>query len=435
MPSTYLFIIGTLLLSLNFVRVAGLAISDWLYFFSLGFALLETVFMNKKNHYPWIKNQFLWSAFLILFGGTISLSYSTNIKIAISEIIQQIYVITIFISLIWIMVRRGQTKNILMVFIVSGTFAACIAIIDYISGSRIGLYLSQTPNDQFWYRFAGPLGHPNKLGFFLAITSTISFAWLIGSKSKRAISRTRLLWFLLFTIQLFGLYLSGSLTAYIGLSFGIFTIVISRKYITTQILKISFITLFIGYLVVSIGIIFGIFSYSQKQLVGNSLINKAIERVQMSTAPSRLLIFDYAINEIIKHPLFGMGYDQISTSGIEFVSRDLHGTIHNIFLQILYTGGSLSFIGWLIVYILIGWNAIKIIIIKDKKLISPLLIGIAAASLSIIIMDQFQDAIYQREKWLVFGLFISSNWELLRIKRETKMNRIDEPTILQNKHI
>lgn len=41
MPSTTLFIIGTLLLSLNFVELFGFAIQEWLYFDALGFDYKE----------------------------------------------------------------------------------------------------------------------------------------------------------------------------------------------------------------------------------------------------------------------------------------------------------------------------------------------------------------------------------------------------------
>jgi hypothetical protein len=39
-----------------------------------------------------------------------------------------------------------------------------------------------------------------------------------------------------------------------------------------------------------------------------------------------------------------------------------------------------------------------------------MLLGTAATALSIILMDQFQDAVYQREKWLVFGILAAWYW-------------------------
>jgi hypothetical protein len=38
-------------------------------------------------------------------------------------------------------------------------------------------------------------------------------------------------------------------------------------------------------------------------------------------------------------------------------------------------------------------------------------LGLAISTIVFILMDQFQDAIYQREKWLVAGLFLAISWK------------------------
>jgi xanthine/uracil permease len=80
-------------------------------------------------------------------------------------------------------------------------------------------------------------------------------------------------------------------------------------------------------------------------------------------------------------------------------------------LQIFYTGGIFAFIGWLAIYISLGWTALATLNNGEKKSISPMFLGIAAAVLAILLMDQLQDAIYQREKWLVFGLLLGYAWD------------------------
>ena len=72
MPSVYFFVIATLLLSLNFVRPFGLAISDWLYFISLALTLVELTFSKQKTAAFWMKNRLILPAGLILFGALIS---------------------------------------------------------------------------------------------------------------------------------------------------------------------------------------------------------------------------------------------------------------------------------------------------------------------------------------------------------------------------
>jgi hypothetical protein len=411
MPSTFFFIVGTLLLSLNFVRPFGLAISDWFYFGALALAFIETLRVDRRNFSCWTHNRFLWLAALILLGATISTVHSIFLGVAILEIVQQLYVITLFISLIWVMVKRGKTDVIVKAFIWSGVFTASIAVVDYFMGTNFGPRLSGTPFVQFWGRFAGTLGHPNKFGFFLAITGTLSFTWLMLIKPVRRTIPIRVFWAMLLSLQVLGVYLSGSLTAYLGISIGIVVLMISSRSTAQRTLNIVIPALWIGILVVGLEVISGILSLPEGTPLGNSLISSAIDRVQTTTGPSRLVIFEEALQEIIKNPLVGAGYEQISTSGIDFVFRSLQGTIHNALLQIFYTGGIFAFIGWLAIYISLGWTALATLNNGEKKSISPMFLGIAAAVLAILLMDQLQDAIYQREKWLVFGLLLGYAWD------------------------
>ena len=112
------------------------------------------------------------------------------------------------------MVRRGQTEEVVNAFILSGLFAASVAVFDNAFGTQVGHSLSGTLGRSFRERYAGPLGHPNKLGYYLVLTSTLSlFKWL---RVKR-VSHSFLL-LASFVIQIVGIYLSGSVTAFLGLS-------------------------------------------------------------------------------------------------------------------------------------------------------------------------------------------------------------------------
>jgi O-antigen ligase len=411
MLSTYFFIVGTLLLSLNLVRPFGLAISDWFYFGALALAIIETMLVDHANFSCWIRNCFLWCASLILLGATISTAHSIFWNVAVLEIVQQLYIITLFISLIWVMVRRGKLDIIVKAFIWSGVFTASIAVVDYLSGTNFGPRLSGTPYVQFWGRFAGTLGHPNKFGFFLTITSTLSLAWIMRIQPERSTIPSRIFWTMLFLVQVFGIYLSGSLTAYLGMLLGIGVFIVSSRSTAKRFLNIMVPALWIGLMIVGLLLISDNSFIPESIPLGSSLIMSALDRVQMTTGPSRLVIFEQALQEIIKNPFVGAGYDQISTSGIDFLYRSLQGTIHNTLLQIFYTGGLFAFIGWLTIYFSLGWTAFVILRGSEKKSVSPLLLGIAAAVLAILLMDQFQDAVYQREKWLVFGLLIGKAWD------------------------
>ena len=150
MPSTFFYILATLLLSLNFIRPLGLAISDWLYFGALFSAIFETL-ISKKNLYSTLvpRNIFFWPALLITMGAVISLANSKNIPVAIVELVQYLYIITVFISLTWIMVKRGHIEKIITFFIISGVFTSFIAAIDHFIGINYGPILTGTPQIQW----------------------------------------------------------------------------------------------------------------------------------------------------------------------------------------------------------------------------------------------------------------------------------------------
>jgi O-antigen ligase len=403
MPSTVLFMMGTLLLSLNFVRVAGLAISDWLFIGAMGFALLETLTIQKKNFICWLKNPFIPLAGLIGLGAIISSTNSTYLSIALSEILQQLFVITVFVSLIWILVRRGKIKSILLAFIGSGVFTAWVAVLDYLTGSHYGPTLSGTPGVDFLGRSAGTLGHPNKLGYFLVITVLLTIGyWVDGLRGKKRTALFNIAWGCILLIQIFGIYISNSVTAYVGLIVGLLIIgnVLYSKngYFKKIPHTYPLLLLIFG----SIILIFAI-PYIKTSSV-YAYIQNALDRVLTTTSESRIVIYKLALDRILNNPLIGVGYDQISTSGIGFLQLTLGSSIHNALLQIFYTGGLIAFVGWLAIYIVLGWTAIKVLIGRTSP--TPILFSLAAAVLSVLVMDQFQDAIYQREKWLVFGLLI-----------------------------
>jgi O-antigen ligase len=264
---------------------------------------------------------------------------------------------------------------------------------------------------QFWGRFAGTLGHPNKLGYFLVLTTLLSLGQLLIIKPTHATLLSRLGWLALIAVQVLGIFLSDSLTAFIGLMLGILVLMVSSKVTAQRTLSILIPAFGVGILSISLGLLSGTFSLPENSPLGSSLISRAIDRVQMTTGPGRLVIFEQALQEIIKDPLVGAGYDQISTSGIDFVFRNLQGTIHNSLLQIFYTGGLFAFVGWLAIYVLVGWMALGVIRISQHNVLFPLILSLSAATIAILVMDQFQDAIYQREKWLVIGILVCNVWD------------------------
>lgn len=411
MLSTFFFILATLFLSLNFIRPFGLAISDWLYFGALFSTLFETLISKKHNFSIWApRSSFFWSAMLITLGAVISLANSNNPSIAIVELFQQLYVITVFISLIWIMVRRGKIELIITVFIISGVFSASVAAIDFFMGTHYGPILSGTPQILLWGRYAGTLGHPNKLGYFLVITTILTFYKLFITKGRKNKFGSVIIILMAILVQGFGIYLSGSVTAYMGVLIGLFCLL----YIAVPS-RIRIIFLVLGFLLVLAALLINMIWINTifNQPLGipeSSLIGKGISRVLNITAGERVDLYQLSIDYIVQSPIIGAGYDQISTSGISQGARQLPGTIHNSLLEIWYVGGLFAFLGWLIVHIYILKIALGNIFRQSKGQFI-LSIALSTAVIATLLMDQFQNSIYLREKWLVIGLLAGLNWK------------------------
>jgi len=402
MPSVYFYLLATIMLSLNLVRLAGLAISDWLYFIALGLTFLETLIYEQKNFRCWTKNPLIWPTSLILFGAVLSASRTTDIQVALIEVFQQVYVITVFVSLTWIMFRRGYGDWTIKAFIFSGLFTAIVALTDYLTGSNFGPILSGTPNAQLWYRYAGTLGHPNKFGYFLVLTSLLTLAKWSNLHKKHLIQG---FWLMAFAIQTLGIVLSGSITAYLGLLTGTFILFLASKQIRKKILLVSLPTLLIVGMAFTILFILGSPITRQVNL-GDNVVVQSLNRVEDITAQSRTVIYQQALNEAMMSPFIGVGYDQISTSGIDTDSRILTTSVHNFFLQVFYAGGIFSLLGWVFIFLYLGWHALKILL--NKKINEILILSLCAIVFAILLMDQFQDSIYPREKWLVVALFTSA---------------------------
>jgi O-antigen ligase len=401
------FMTGTLTLSLNFVRFGGLAISDWFYFASLALAILSTLLKDKDNRFVWTRNRLIPFALVILIGALLSMVNATSLDLAFIEIIQQIYTLTLFVSLIWLMVKRGQVETIITAFILSGVFSTGIALWDFATGDRLGPLFSNTLDSNLWYRYAGTLGHPNKFGYFLVLTSLLTLVRLaipVASFWKRFV------WLIVLVVQLFGVYLSGSVTAYIGLLVGGVAFLWADKPLHRFLGRVGCaLSLPVSILVIAV-ILFnsGISDIADEEFI----IERSLDRVQTITAESRLLVYDQAIRQIARSPIIGASYDQLSTSGIEKYLRSFDTTVHNILLQIWYAGGLFAFLGWLAIYIYLLSLVVIIFRQSPNDTLKLIELGLAVGVLSILIMDQFQDSIYPREKWLVIGLFLGLVWDI-----------------------
>ena len=408
--STYLFVAGTLLLSLNFVRIAGLAVSDWCYFGALGLALIETSRDEDTGMTFWVRNRFIWPSVLVILGAAISTVNAAYPLLAATELIQQVFVATLFVSLVWLMVMRQKARTVIHAFIGTGVLTVTVAVLDKITGSEIGPRAFGTSQVEVWDRYVGTLEHPNKFGYFLVLTVLLTSVRLLETVDRHGGRGRPLGWAALIALQLYGIYLSGSMTAYIGLAAGIVILALVARKRVTRLAVWSLPVLIACVFVVGVGMLAGEVAISGDGWYENSLVKAGVDRVARYTAKARLEVYSQAVERILSNPLIGEGYDELSTSGLEMYYRSLEDSVHNSFVQVWYVGGFLAFLGWLLIYISLGVMSVRIIAESARERAFLPMLGVALAGIAIIIMDQFQDSIYQREKWLVFALLAGFSW-------------------------
>jgi len=204
-----------------------------------------------------------------------------------------------------------------------------------------------------------------------------------------------------------GIYLSGSVTAILGILFGVLILFLTSIRIKMKIFNFLFIFILFTLVLYFLGEIAGIPFFQFKSNSSFNVITRSFSRVQNITANSRMVIYLQALKNIIQSPIIGAGFDQISTSGIEVNVRELENAVHNTLLQIWYIGGFFALFGYLIIYIKLSFLSIRRLWNYKKRNLNHIIAGLASVTLTILLMDQFQDSIYQREKWLVIGLFLS----------------------------
>ncbi len=404
------FILATLFLSANSLRVYGLPVSDWLYFLSFIFAFFESLIIKVRFFSTWIPRKvFLWNSSLILLGAILSFPNSQDFSVALVEVLQTLYVVTIFVSLTILMVRRGKTEQILTVFIISGVFTSLIAVVDYAFGTNYGQITSNTPNIIYIGRYAGSLGYPNKFGYFLVITSLMTGYKLLKYWKEKQSWPAIIIIIAAILLQIAGVYLSGSIAAYLGLLMGIFCTVyfITPRHfrLATRILFFLMILVMLSIGIIGIHNVFG----PQLEISNDSLIGVGINRVINITAGARIDLYIQAWDFIEDNPFAGAGFDQNASSTLQDMEKYFVGSIHNPYIQMWYMGGLFAFLGWLALSIALGVLAI-IDLQRQKKNNNILHVLLAATIIAILFMDLSTNAIYQREKWLVVGLFVGHYW-------------------------
>lgn len=186
-------------------------------------------------------------------------------------------------------------------------------------------------------RSAGLQFHPNGQGATLAIAITILFAFLVFKEVPR------LLLVLLLVCCLAGLLTSGSVSGLVAALVGVFFVLVFRRVSVTTLMASS------GVVVVG----WVLLTHIQQLIPGSvspfeRLSDSTGSGIGESTLAIRLETIRFALDEIARNPLGGVGLDPISGATVDGVTQ-----VHNIVILYWFQGGILMLIALMI--ILASW--------------------------------------------------------------------------------
>jgi hypothetical protein len=164
--------------------------------------------------------------------------------------------------------------------------------------------------------------------------------------------------------------------------------------------------------------------FIQSELIQQSPVSEFItasfDRVVTTTAVSRWDDYILGFNYIAGDPIVGAGMDQSGTGGLDSSQLITAIAIHNTLLQSWVAGGMLTFIGTFIIYLNVVKVSLHALVTAFSTKTFSLLVGLSASSIGFVFIDMTSSNIYQRIKWLVFGLLLG-----LVIKEVRRHNLMD----------
>jgi O-antigen ligase len=198
--------------------------------------------------------------------------------------------------------------------------------------------------------FITTLGNPN---FTSSFTGTAGVAIVTTLLIKNS-NRSRILLSIGLCIDLIILYKSGSIQGVIGFAIGVTTIIVTRIWLFRR-------------------------SYGQASLLAVTLlavpvvaaifnIGPLASRLYQGTLRNRLDYWQAAINMFESNKVFGIGVDRFGAYYQQFsiqdqiVKEQLTDNAHNIYLQILATGGLVTFVPYLLLFTFITFIGLRSLI-------------------------------------------------------------------------
>jgi O-antigen ligase len=253
------------------------------------------------------------------------------------------------------------------------------------------------------------LGNPNFTSGFLGLSGIALLMSILISKNNNL----KALYVAGLILDIFVLFKSGSIQGVMGLAIGASVIVVTKFWITNvRHGKIAAITVIL---------------FSAPIFLALINIGPLASKIYQGTLKNRFDYWSAALSMFKDHPIFGVGIDRFGEYYREYalqnqvVQGQITDNAHSIYLQLLATGGLVTFIPYLLLVAFItyiGISALFKAIEQEKLLISGVLgIWLATVAINLVTVDSLGVGVWF---WITGGVLISISSPHLNIKIDVK---------------
>lgn len=393
------FLTAVFSLIFNTVRLpfGGLGVSDVFIFGALVCLGLEYVRINEREwRFPF---HALWpAALMVLVGGFISSIFAYHIVGSVSITIKTAFVLSLWISMTMVLVRRGDGISVLWTFVGAVAFTSSVALVKrFVTIGQGFEFALRVPN--YWERSMGTVGHPVELGFIASVALPLAVGMLLYESQSR--KRKPLLFLLGIEIMLIisAIFFAGSVAGWVSsaISLGIVGLILLWR--APIGVRVSAIVLVL--VVFSAGVVY--LSNPARNAKVIEIVDFNLGRVTNKTGPLRFELMEEALSAISVNPFIGFGMDQTGTGDLDDEALVTSYPIHNSILGGWVGGGILVFVGLVWCYFVVLLTALNTLANGVVRM-NWVLIGLGACILGWLVFDQTQSHLYHRYTWLTLGI-------------------------------
>lgn len=326
----------------------------------------------------------------------LSISYSTDKKIAIGETARFATYIALYFIIKYELNEKRILDNVLKLYITIGTIINIIGIIEYFKG--VG-YIQQSEHGVM-VRIFSTLENSNNLGAFMVIYIFPLIMLALREKDKRK----KTIYFLLSLLPLVNIVLSFSRNAWVGLVIGCVILALTYNW----------------------RIILGLFGLGGVSLFIPQVWNRVREITDVSQNLSRIKLWDIALMMIKDHPIKGVGngnyralyekYRILYKNKIEYYpGQNFHP--HNIFIKIQTELGIFGTLAFLAMVLSIIYRLINFIKKSRDEFYKSFYKGFLASFVAFIMMNLI-DNFFSAPKVIAFFWILIAVFEGNRYREE-----------------